>query len=626
MVAKLVPIPRPEDRRPPAAPRAWADVVDDRWSVAKVRAALTDHINGQWTSSALLADALMQDDRVSADLRTRVLAVSGLPFRLEASVFGDQRRARLVAREAELAWPQIAPASLIHDLLRWSILLGFAPAVCTWSTSARRWTPSTQLFHPEHLYLDTGAEVIRAATRDGIVEVTPGDGAWVLHAPDGSRPWMSAAVRGLAIPWLARSYARRDWSRFSEKHGLPIVGAIVPQEADAPEKDGFYSDLRRLGAEGLVVLPRDQNDRGFDLKYLEPGNVQASGSFRDLISHCDQAIAVALLGQASNATEGGSFAKAQALDAIRLDLLESDAKALGETIYSQILRPWSWYNFGDPDLAPRPIWDPTPPSDTATLAATHKTAGEAITAWNAAAAAAGLTVDVAALAERYGVPLRRAAVEAPAAPPEPAAPEGEALIAGVSLRPPEGVRDALRRGLELVDEGYGGDGLQPETITWARRLARGEDVSPAKAVKMRAWFARHESSPGEAEARRTDKKSPAWVAWLLWGGDAGQAWAERIVRQLEQRGVLSAEPAALTVGQSYVDTVVERGTASGTRAMRSTLSALASAIETASSPEDLRARLLAILGSDDPSALASALTRAQALASLAGRYDVIEDL
>ena len=526
MVAKLVPIARPEDRRPPTAPRSWADVVDDRWSVGKVRSALTDHIVGQWTSSALLADALLQDDRVAADLRTRVLAVSGLPFRLEASVFGDQRRARLVAREAELAWPQIAPASLIHDLLRWSILLGFAPAVCTWATSARRWTPTVQLFHPEHLYLDTGAEVIRASTRDGIVDVTPGDGAWVLHAPDGSRPWMCAAVRGLAIPWLARSYARRDWSRFSEKHGLPIVGAIVPQEADAGEKDGFYSDLRRLGAEGLVVLPRDQNDRGFDLKYLEPGNVQASGAFRDLISHCDQAIAVALLGQASNAQEGGSFAKAQALDAIRLDLLESDAKALGETIYSQILRPWAWFNFGDAELAPRPIWDPTPPSDTATLASTHKTAGEAITAWNVAAAAAGLSVDVAALAERYGVPLRRAAVEAPAAP---AAPEGEALVAGVSLRPPES-------------------------------------------------------------------------------------------------GVLSAEPAALTVGQSYVDAVVERGTASGTRAVRSTLSAIAAAIETASSPEDLRAQLLAILGSDDPAALASALTRAQTLASLAGRYDVIEDL
>jgi hypothetical protein len=90
--------------------------------------------------------------------------------------------------------------------------------------------------------------------------------------------------------------------------------------------------------------------------------------------------------------------------------------------------------------------------------------------------------------------------------------------------------------------------------------------------------------------------------------------------------VLSAEPAALTVGQSYVDAVVERGTASGTRAVRSTLSAIAAAIETASSPEDLRARLLAILGSDDPAALASALTRAQTLASLAGRYDVIEDL
>jgi phage gp29-like protein len=626
VVAKLVPIARPEDRRPPPAPRAWADVVDDRWSVARVRAALTDLTQGQFAAPAILADAILQDDRVAADLRTRVLAVSGLPFRIEASVFGDQRRARAVAREAELAWSQIAPASLVHDLLRWSILVGFAPAGCAWTTTARRWTPTATLFHPEHLYLDTAAEVIRATTRDGLAEVTPGSGAWVLHAPDGSRPWMTAALRGLAIPWLARQYARRDWSRFSEKHGLPIVGAIVPQDADSAEKDGFYSDLRRLGSEGLVMLPRDDQGRGFDLKYLEPGNVAAASSFRDLISHCDQAIAVALLGQASNAQEGGSFAKAQALDAIRLDLLESDAKALGETIYAQLLRPWAHYNFGDADLAPRPVWDPTPPSDIATLAATHKTAGEAMAAWNAAAATAGLAVDVAALAERYGVPLLRASTpEAPVAPQEAPAGEGEALIAGVDLRPPQGVREAFRRGLDLVDEGYGGDGLQPETIAWARRLARGEDVAPEKAVKMRAWFARHESSPGEAEARRTDKRSPAWVAWLLWGGDAGRDWAGKIVRQLEARGVLDAST-TLSAGQDYADAVIERGTASGTRAMRGTLGAIANAIDAATSPEDLRARLLAILSTDDPAALAAALTRAQTLASLAGRYDVIEDL
>ena len=141
---------------------------------------------------------------------------------------------------------------------------------------------------------------------------------------------------------------------------------------------------------------------------------------------------------------------------------------------------------------------------------------------------------------------------------------------------------------------------------------------------MRAWFARHESSPGEAEARRDDKTSPAWVAWLLWGGDAGKAWASKIMRQVEARD--AAASATLAVGQTYTDELTARGTASGTRAMRATLGAIAALIESADSPEALRAGLLSLLGSDDPAALAQALARAQVLASLAGRYDVLDDL
>lgn len=650
MPATVYVMPRPEGRRPTPPARAWADVLDDRWTVARVRQALTAHINGVFVESAMLVDAMLGDDRIGADVRTRVLAVTGLPFRLEPSTLGDQRRAKAVAKEAERAWPRMAPLALRHDLARWGVLLGFATATAEWSTTARRWTPSAELFHPQHVDLDTIGGGLRASTTAGLVPVTPGDGSWLVHAPDGSRPWMTAAVRGLALPWLARQYARRDWSRHSEKHGLPIVGAVVPFEADAPEKDAFFDDLRRLGSEGLVMLPRDREGRGFDVKYLEPGNVAAADGFKGLLAHADQAIAVALLGQANNATEGGSYAKAQALDAIRQDLLEADAAGLAETLYAQILRPWAWFNFGDADLAPRPVWDATPPTDTSALAATHKTAGEALTAWTQAASAAGLTVDVEAMAARYGVPLKRAPEppqppaaepppadtgDAPDAPEDPAEDDEEpppdgalvALVAGVDLTPPQGVRDACARGLDLHAEGYGGDGLRPATVRWARRLARGGDVTPAKARKMVAWFARHESSPGEAEARRTDKTSPAWVAWLLWGGDAGRTWAEKVVRQLEAAGLSSAALAGEPPrSQPYLDVVVARGAGAGVRAMRPTLASLAAVIDGADSPEALRAGLLAMLSDAAPDALTAALEKAQTLARLAGRFDVLDEL
>ena len=110
-----------------------------------------------------------------------------------------------------------------------------------------------------------------------------------------------------------------------------------------------------------------------------------------------------------------------------------------------------------------------------------------------------------------------------------------AVYDGINFKPPAGVRGACARGIALREEGYGGDGLQPETVAWARRLSAGERVSPEKARKMNAWFARHGASPDENRARREDKTSPAWVAWLLWGGDAGRSWSAKLVRQMDAR-------------------------------------------------------------------------------------------
>jgi hypothetical protein len=105
--------------------------------------------------------------------------------------------------------------------------------------------------------------------------------------------------------------------------------------------------------------------------------------------------------------------------------------------------------------------------------------------------------------------------------------------AGINFTPPAGVRAACRAGLKLKEEGHAGKGLVGATVAWARRLAAGQKISPAKARKMNAWFARH--SVGSSSRTLGDKTSPAWVAWQLWGGTAGKAWSAKLVRQMESR-------------------------------------------------------------------------------------------
>jgi hypothetical protein len=47
---------------------------------------------------------------------------------------------------------------------------------------------------------------------------------------------------------------------------------------------------------------------------------------------------------------------------------------------------------------------------------------------------------------------------------------------------------------------------------------------------MRGYFARHASDRSAAGWGSRSNPSAGWIAWLLWGGDPGRAWADRIVR------------------------------------------------------------------------------------------------
>lgn len=99
------------------------------------------------------------------------------------------------------------------------------------------------------------------------------------------------------------------------------------------------------------------------------------------------------------------------------------------------------------------------------------------------------------------------------------------------------MRNAARRGLELRRK-HGKGGLTTgeagkqgigSGVARATSLANGQKVSEATLRRMVAFFSRHEKnkSGGEDDA--------GYIAWQLWGGDAGRAWANRTLKMLENR-------------------------------------------------------------------------------------------
>lgn len=97
----------------------------------------------------------------------------------------------------------------------------------------------------------------------------------------------------------------------------------------------------------------------------------------------------------------------------------------------------------------------------------------------------------------------------------------------IDFKPPQGVRDAYRRGLELHEEGKTGSGLEPSTVSMARKLAAGENVSPEWARKGNRFWGRNERFLKE------DKDSPAYASAMLWGSSAGKSWFAKLVKQMD---------------------------------------------------------------------------------------------
>lgn len=114
---------------------------------------------------------------------------------------------------------------------------------------------------------------------------------------------------------------------------------------------------------------------------------------------------------------------------------------------------------------------------------------------------------------------------------EPITRSAPAKYSHIDFTPPEGVRAAAKRALEVRDEKPESQrGMTPVGIARARDLSNGRAVSPDTARRMLAFFERHE---GNKSGETWDEQGKGWQAWHGWGGDAGFAWARKLVKQMD---------------------------------------------------------------------------------------------
>jgi phage gp29-like protein len=342
----------------------WPAAARATWGPSKLATALRMHSQGQFSLASQLWDAMREDDEIPGAVATRVNATLGSDFSLRSE---DPARVALPARarRLELEWCEIAPDAALQDLLADYLMLGVGLATIDWDFGdGSHWTPRLRPLPAEHLEYDLHEQVWRYHARDGRVDVTPGDGKWLLLA-NGERPWLNGYVRSLAALWRAKQLVLGDWARYCQKHGLPLLKAKMPIFRDAAEKDQFVDDLEALQSEGVIGLPQDDAGNGYDVELLEATTVSWQ-TFQAALERSDRKIQVQLLGgNAATETVGstGSRNVAEVQSRGLVAKARRDARALTACLRAQLVRPYAIVNWGARGEIPVPCYDVAPEAD-----------------------------------------------------------------------------------------------------------------------------------------------------------------------------------------------------------------------------------------------------------------------
>lgn len=99
-------------------------------------------------------------------------------------------------------------------------------------------------------------------------------------------------------------------------------------------------------------------------------------------------------------------------------------------------------------------------------------------------------------------------------------------MAKAGFRPTQRLAAAARRGLRLREK-FGRGGTEVG-VRRAQQLAAQRELDAADVRSMHSFFARHAVDKDTRTHRWNSDTDPSagFIAWLLWGGDAGKAWAD----------------------------------------------------------------------------------------------------
>lgn len=293
----------------------------------------------------LAAEMEKRDPNYFMALQTRKLAVQELDSTVEAS--SEDGEDTKVAEAVEAVVHSDAFHAAILDILD-AVSKGYSVTEIMWSRSEELWWPVGFKHRPQRYFFFEREQLEEIRLENGTAE---GEALepykFIDHRPHvfSGAPLAGGLARLVAAYHVFKGYAVKSWMTFAEVFGMPLRVGMYNQGASDADKQELMTAVTQIGTDAAAVIADTMK-----IEFLRANASGNSGSdaqfFQTLAAWLNREVNKAVLGSNLVDEDGGSFAKATALNTLRTDLLKSDAKQLASTVQRCLIRPFIDLNFG----------------------------------------------------------------------------------------------------------------------------------------------------------------------------------------------------------------------------------------------------------------------------------------
>lgn len=335
-------------------------------SPSQIRSWLLQAEEGDITAAFNLWEEMeKRDGLLGSHLRTRKMGVLSLPWEIvPPRGMEDDSQAQEMAQycreiiddigsDPPPGQPLKGIRAGMFDVLD-AIGKGFSAVEIDWETDSDEWRPVWLHYRPQRWFsvADDGKTLRLRGKRFGQDEqLNPLN--WILHASQAQSGFVKdwPLLRACVRPFVMRHYSIKDWLSFAEIYGIPPRVGRLPEGSswDDPVRKDMERALSSMGVDMSAVLPH-----GADIEFPELSGGREGEIFQQIGEKAKDDLTLSILGQLATSSEGGGWSKDGAQEAVRKDLLESDAQDLDETMTQMLLRPIVRLNHGED--APVPRW------------------------------------------------------------------------------------------------------------------------------------------------------------------------------------------------------------------------------------------------------------------------------